>query len=393
MKSKYKTLLILLILFFLPYVSAQTVSISGSVLLDNINERVPLVQVDLIDANSFTILDSVFADDFGNYHFQNVDTQGGTLDIFLNVISDSSFADIAYNLFQASYNHQSSVYSNINSNTAINISINTNNNTEEAFKVHNHLYKVFVYYRDILEFTPSGEVNVFFPTTSSTGYSNIGNLIHLEQGDTEYKKVVHEYGHLIIDKLYVTDPANEADCERVQTNPFTETGCKELAFEEGYADYHISPPNNTDMGPSTYTQGLENTVFNLAHNTAMGHKFHGEISGIFWDIADAPNSSDGSVGVDDDKIFNKDHMLWNVLYEYSQSEKPTDILEFYDRWINKKDYVEYKNLQNELYDIYYENNIISGTNDERISNDWAFFLEISLNSYSLNVYNKVVEYL
>ncbi len=368
-------LFVSIILLFLPVAYGQSIDISGSILVDDNNEKVSLVDVYLIDANSYDILDSVHANDSGDYKFENVNTFGGTQDVFVNVVSESSFADINYNLFlQQSYQYQSVVYFNINSNLNINISINTNNNTETAFKIHNHIYKAFKYYRDVLGYTPSSEVNVYFPSIYDPGYSNEGNVIHLIQSTTDYKSTIHEYGHFIIDKTYIEDPTQRAGCTKVQTNPTTETGCKELAYEEGFADYHLSPPNNTDMGPSTVPVGLENTIFNTQHNTAFGHKFHGEISGILWDIADGPNSTDGSIGTDDDKIFNKDLMLWNVLYEYPQSEKPDDILEFYNRWVEKKDYVEYKNLQNELYDIYFNHFIPKGTTSEPISNDWAYFL-------------------
>ncbi len=390
MSRRFLLLCLFLIFIHLIPVLGQSVNVYGAIRLDSDQNPLPSIRVDLVDASTLLNINSTFTNSTGGYIFINVDTQGGTRDIYATAVSDSVLAKVQSLPFNIFYTQSSSTVNNINSNTELNIQINNNDATEKAFKIYYYIFQAYTHFSEILGYNPSTIVNVKYPSPDgTTQYFNTGEILWVGQDDELFKFVVHEYGHFIMDQIYLVDPATfVTGCPSGGTFPSTAI-CRQRAFEEGWGDFVPSTTNNTDLGIISTPALLETGNFNFFNVPNIGFRLHGEISGIFWDIADGLNSTDGSIGTDDDRIYNKDQMLWDVLVDYPQSQKPTDILQFYNRWVEKKDYVEYKNLQNELYDIYYNHFIHKGTNNEPVTNDWTYFLHdprIKRKNRSVGVY-------
>ncbi len=382
MKKTLFTLIGIFLFIAIKSVSANIITVDGNLSLQD-GSAIPLVTVEL-HRETGELLASTNANQFGNFSFPNIDDLGGTLDAYIVAKTDSDVAEIgstfAGQIFGV-YNYQSSTKFNLNpSNNFFQETVSGNQNMTDAFTLQKYIFQPYKYFQTIHDHT-APQIDVKYPSKEdgSTGlYPGLLGNHHIEiQNHTfveDTRAIRHEFGHYIMLETYNLN--DYPSCSGIRIFGAGETTCPEIAFKEGWAHAVYVIHNKTD-DMKNYT--VDNVIRNYesenwGHGTGYnelgtGYLNEYEVAGILWDIADAPNSSDLFPNVDDDHIYNRDDMLWEIL-----NEEPQNILEFYNDWVNKKDYVEYKNLQNELYDSYFQNNIIRGPSNNPISNDWSYFL-------------------
>lgn len=192
-----------------------------------------------------------------------------------------------------------------------------------------------------------------------------GILIN-QNDETKNYVVYHEYGHYLLFQIYdaINKIASEVGKNNVGKFPacrgdYTHSlahpvGCKELAFNEGWATAYSSAVRETAMY-GNFDQ-IERNDYPEREDTLT---WEFTTASILWDIMDKNGDFPLTV-YDDDSINNEFSKVWNILKE----DQPVDILEFYNDWISR-DY-KYTQYKNELYDIYKMQGI------DKLLNDWSY---------------------
>ena len=367
----------LIFVLLITSVKATIITVSGNLTLED-GTAVPIVKIELYAYPSNNLLGSSYTDDFGRFSLPNIDDLGGTLDAYFKSYTDSNVSRIGTSYIGPPniYEYQSSILQDLSTtNNLFVISVNGSQNLKDAFTLQKYIYQPYRYLIKIFSYT-AATVFVKFPASTTGFYDSLPLLRridiqnHADVIDT--RTIRHEFGHHVMMERYgFLDYPEDGDRDPVtgqDENP-------EVAFKEGWGHAAYVIHNRTDdieFDPFINNiRDYENK--NWGHGVGLnipdsGYLNEYEIAGIFLDLVDDTKSYDLDLNNDDDHIYNRDDMLWEIL-----NEEPQNILDFYDDWTNNYGYVEYKNLQNEFYDIYFENNIAKGPSNHRISNDWAYF--------------------
>jgi hypothetical protein len=188
---------------------------------------------------------------------------------------------------------------------------------------------------------------------AQTKYNSPRNRLYVHTTDMNSSDwIQHEYGHFVMDKIYLVNPYCILDFSTFGGHfVYDEMHCKSSAFSEGWASaFSMAVRDNFSVS------GVKFENISEFENTAGGDlvksvKTEGISVMILWDIIDDSVSIDNSPDSDDDTIYGRFDLLWDTLSD----GQPNDICEFYVDWIGQS--TEHTSYANDLYDVYRENGI------------------------------------
>jgi len=205
---------------------------------------------------------------------------------------------------------------------------------------------------------------------AQSSYNPLRGRIYLRSQDITNSDVVqHEYGHTVMDKIYLIDPYCLQDTifgswsNHFYHKPML---CQTSAFNEGWSSaFSMAVRDNATRrfqpsgSGSIFTIPFENkSDFVDWFDTWLPEdpyvesiKTEGTVAMIMWDIVDDAGSSDNSPNIDDDSIYGRFDLLWETLID----GEPRNICEFYINWIGQS--TDHTFYANSLYEIYRDNGI------------------------------------
>lgn len=326
-----------------PSIPAQidnALMIRGSVFYFDDNELIELpvqstqIQLHLENQiNNNTLVGLTFADEQGNYNFNNLKhpflKDGSPRNLYLVLKFDNSVLSITDDMNQT-YALQSETIRDVpDGETVINLFIDSSHPNRGIGHIFNTIQDAHAFLYNRLGWKRDRPVQVVWPGPHSISYYEFDYMnsgeerIAIASGEHQWLRIImfHEYAHAVMTAAYgynldVLPLDNYSGVHRVET--VSNLG---FAFYEGWAEFMEAAVDNNALNVTGFrdedSPNIESNQWWTGHVNGLGQNVRGEVvegtvASILWDIFDTPDSIDLAPDVDDDNISDGLDSFWEI---------------------------------------------------------------------------------
>lgn len=325
----------------------------------DIGIKLAKVELHEMDGPIDHLLETFYCDDQGEFDFPTIPNDDGLigedgLDIYLKIIAENQVVSVTSgivgDIFEISYwsryPNTGTIY-NIESGEHV-YNLVVTDDKRGAWNIFNTIVEGHEFLLGEVSYDAS-HMNIYWPRSDTYYDPLITNAIFLLSGDEwDSDVVLHEYGHFIMDNVYLIGPwtgwrNKHTWMQRVHPG---------LAWSEGWADFFQgiaqNDPQYIDAGTSPGAEfNLESpNIINLNSDPQGGRDVEGAVAGILWDIVDSTNENgDGLTMSFSDvwTVFVRSANTWKLV----KNHLTMNIENYWDCWFEAG-----KNNKNELEAIY-----------------------------------------